>query len=161
MVLSAEEDVGYVGALRTHATILTDDPIFGEFAYGGVVTRSGRAVSVVPRDGLRVRFHTIRGTQRLHMELDHDGYAKDRPIVVADDLSRVQLTIENRTGGAHETGLTIAGLPSGEYSVAVNGRNVTTIAGGAEARKIALPVGAGPATEVAIVRSAGRAPDRE
>ena len=27
---SAEEDVGYVGALRTHATILTRDPIFGE-----------------------------------------------------------------------------------------------------------------------------------
>jgi hypothetical protein len=29
---SAEEDVGYCGALRTHATIVTKDPIFGEFA---------------------------------------------------------------------------------------------------------------------------------
>jgi signal transduction histidine kinase len=39
--------VGYVGALRTHATILTMDPIFGEFAYGGVVTRNGRAAAVL------------------------------------------------------------------------------------------------------------------
>ncbi len=137
---SAEEDVGYVGALRTHATILTVDPIFGEFAYGGVVTRSGRAASVVPRDGLRVRFHVIRADQRLHMELDHDGYAKERPIVVSDDLSRVQFTVENRTVGAHQTGLTIAGLPAGQYTVAVDGRSVATIAGGPDTHKVALPI---------------------
>ena len=84
-------------------------------AYGGVLTRDGgMRSSVIPRDGLRVRFHVIRGDQRLHLELDHDGYAKEQPIVVADDLSRIQFTLENRTGGAHTTGLSIAGLPAGQ-----------------------------------------------
>ena len=149
---SAEEDVGYVGALRTHATILTRDPIFGEFAYGGIATRDGSSARVVPRDGLRVRFHVIRDAQRLHMELDRDGYAKERPVVVADDLSRVQFVLENRTGDAHQTGLTIAGLPAGTYSISVDRKIVSTINGGAEAQKIQLPVAAGASSEVVIVR---------
>jgi hypothetical protein len=113
VVLQRREDVGYCAAIRTHATILARDPIFGDIAYGGVATRKGQAFEVIPRDGLRVRFHVMRGDQRLHLELDHDGYAKEQPIVVADDLSRIQFTLENRTGGAHTTGLSIAGLPAG------------------------------------------------
>lgn len=72
---SAEQDVGYCGALRTHATIVTTDPIFGEFAYGGMMVRDGREVRVIPRDGLRVRFHVIRGDHRFHMTVDRDGTA--------------------------------------------------------------------------------------
>jgi hypothetical protein len=136
--------------------VLTRDPIFGEFAYGGIVTRDGQSARVVPRDGLRVRFHVIRDAQRFHMELDHDGYAKERQIVVADDLSRVQFVLENRTGGAHETGLTISGLPPGTYSVSVSGRIVGTANGGTQSQKIQLPVGAGPTADVVITRSAGR-----
>ena len=140
-------------ALRTHATIVTRDPIFGEFAYGGIAdTRRVVGARSMPRDGLRVRFHVIRDDQRLHMELDHDGYAKEQPIVVADDLSRVQFTLENRTGGAHQTGLTIAGLPAGTYSISVDRKIVSTINGGAEAQKIQLPVAAGASSEVVIVR---------
>jgi hypothetical protein len=149
---SAEEDVGYVGALRTHATILTRDPIFGEFAYGGIVTRDGSSSRVVPRDGLRVRFHVIRDAQRLHMELDRDGYAKERPLVVADDLSRIQFVLENRTGDAHETGLMISGLPAGSYSISVDRKIVSTITGGVQSQKIQLPLGAGPLTDVAIAK---------
>jgi hypothetical protein len=147
---SAEEDVGYVGALRTHATILARDPTFGEIAYGGLMTREGSSVRVTPRDGLRVRFHVIRDTERLHMEIDHDAY---RSIVVADDLSRVQFTLENRTGGAHETTLTIAGLPAGEYTLTVGGRVAAgTVQGGATAQRVALALGAGAMTDVAISR---------
>jgi hypothetical protein len=144
-----------VGALRTHATILTRDPIFGEFAYGGLVTRDGSVARVVPRDGLRVRFHVIRDGQRLHMELDHDGYAKERPILVADDLSRIQFTVENRTGGPHATALSLAGLPAGEYTIAVNGKTVTTIRGAAESRRIVLPIGDAATTEVMIRSGSG------
>jgi hypothetical protein len=126
---SAEEDVSYCAAIRTHATIVTRDPALGEIAYGGLLTRDGSTVKVVPRDGLRVRFHVIRGDQRFHMELDHDGYAKDQPIVISDDLSRIQFTLENRTGGAHTTGLSIEGLPAGEYEVAVDGKRVNSPVG--------------------------------
>ena len=147
---SAEEDVGYCGALRAHATIVARDPIFGEFAYGGELSRDGAAVKVVPRDGLRVRFHVIRDDQRLHMVLDHDGYAKGRPILVADDLSRIAFTLENRTGAAHRTGLTVSGLPAGEYTVIVDGRRVGSIQGSRDERTLALPLDASPTAAVTI-----------
>ncbi|HEX2457343.1 MAG TPA: DUF5695 domain-containing protein [Vicinamibacterales bacterium] len=150
---SAEEDVGYCAALRTHATIVARDPIFGEIAYGGVLTRSGNAVRVIPRDGLRVRFHVVRDAQRLHMMLDHDGYAKEQPIVFADDLSRVQFTLENRTGGAHETGLRVAGLPAGEFTVSVDRKTVATVRGSDKETRVVLPVGDGATTQVTIARA--------
>ena len=164
---SAEEDVGYCGALRTHATIVTRDPVFGEIAYGGVLTRAGGAVGVIPRDGLRVRFHVIRPStsargalssvegrddQRLHLELDHDGFAKEQPIVVSDALDRVEFVLENRTGGAHETGLSLAGLPSGTYTVSVDGRPAGTVVGGPEKTIVRLSVPAAPSVRVGIVR---------
>jgi hypothetical protein len=149
---SAEEDVGYCGALRTHATIVARDPIFGEIAYGGLLTRAGTTVSVIPRDGLRVRFHVVRDQQRLHLTLDHDGFAKEKPVVVADDLSSVEFTLENRTGGAHETGLTIAGLPAGRYTITAGGTVVATIDGGSAERIVKLPVRASAETPVRIAR---------
>jgi Family of unknown function (DUF5695) len=149
---SAEADVGYCGALRTHATIVARDPVFGEVAYGGVLTRAGSTVEVVPRDGLRVRFHVIRGEQRLHLALDHDGFAADRPVVVADDLSRIEFVLENRSGGAHRTGLTVAGLPAGDYRVTVDGTAVAAVGGGRDRRRVALPVGSSPSSRVTINR---------
>jgi uncharacterized protein DUF5695 len=150
---SAEEDVGYCGALRAHATIVSRDPVFGDMAYGGVLTRAGDAVHVVPRDGLRVRFHVVRGDQRLHMELDHDGFAKEQPVRVADDLSRVEFTVENRTGGAHSTDLTLSGLPAGNHTVTVGGRRAATVRGSNTPIKIALPIAAGESTPIVIARS--------
>jgi hypothetical protein len=144
---SAEEDVGYCAAIRTHATILARDPIFGDIAYGGIVTRDGSSYRVIPRDGLRVRFHALLGNQRLHLELDHDGFAKEQPIVIATDLSRIEFVVENRTGGAHETGLSISGLPAG-YRISVEGKEV-----GAdnESGLMKLPVG-GASVRVTIER---------
>jgi hypothetical protein len=136
---SAEEDVGYCAAIRTHATIVARDPIFGEIAYGGVLTRERGVDSVIPRDGLRVRFHVVRGDQRLHLELDHDGFAKEQPVIFNDDLSRIQFTLENRTGGAHATGLSIEGLPAGEYDVLVGGKKAAAASGGT-IQGLSLPV---------------------
>ena len=150
---SAEEDVGYCAALRTHATIVTRDPVFGEIAYGGLLTRQADRVSVIPRDGLRVRFHVIRDAQRLHMVLDHDGFARDQPVVVNDALDRVEFTVENRTGGAHETGLWIAGLAGGRYTVTVDGRQIAAVEGGAVKSQVTLSVGAGPSARVSIARA--------
>ena len=156
---SAEEDVSYCAAIRTHATIVTHDPALGEIAYGGLLTRDGASVKVIPRDGLRVRFHVIRGDQRFHMELDHDGYANDQPIVVSDDLSRIQFTLENRTGGAHTTGLSIEGLPAGEYDVSVDGKRAASVTG-AQAVVVELPLSAALRSGVTIQRrSTPVAPD--
>lgn len=137
---SAEQDVGYCGALRAHATIVTRDPVFGEYAYGGLLTRTGDTARVVPRDGLRVRFHVVRDTQRLHMVLDHDGFANEQPVIVRDDLARIEFVLENRTGREHQTGLRIAGLPAGEYAVSVDGKHVASVRGGAQETAVSLPI---------------------
>jgi hypothetical protein len=85
--------------------------------------------------------------------LDHDGYAREQPIIVADDLSRIEFTLENRTGNAHRTGLHVSGLPAGDYSIAIDDRTVTTTRGSSEGATISLPVGAGSTARVAIVRA--------
>ncbi len=54
---SAEENLGFCGAIRSAATILVDDPIFGRFCYGGMwtndvdikITRSTECGSVFMR----------------------------------------------------------------------------------------------------------------
>jgi hypothetical protein len=144
--------VGYCAALRTHATIVTRDPVFGEFAYGGVLTRSGRTVSVVPRDGLRVRVHVIRDAQRLLMELERDGFAKEQPVVVSDALDRIEFVLENRAGEAHETTMAISGLPAGTFAVTIGGRAGATIEGGNEMKSLTLAVPATSTVPVVIRR---------
>jgi hypothetical protein len=149
---SAEEDVGYCAALRTHTTIVTRDPVFGEIAYGGVLTRDRDVISVIPRDGLRARLDVVRDGQRLHVELDHDGFARGGRIAVKDDLSRIAFTLENRTGGAHTTELTLAGLPDGKFTVTVAGTAVTVNSAGGRHVTVVLKVPAAVSTPVTIER---------
>jgi hypothetical protein len=151
---SAEEDVGYCGALRAHATIVTTDPIFGEFAYGAETTRKGDAVAVIPGDGLRARFHDIRDDRRLQMELRGDGYARGQPVVVNDALTSIRFTLENRVKAAHKGQLEIRGLPPGNYTVTVDGRfaffkieNVKT------SQILELPIGPVATANVAIEKA--------
>jgi hypothetical protein len=124
---SAEIDLGFGGALRTAATIVYEDPLFGLFAYGGQLESRGDSVRVVPRDGLRKRFHWIRGGHRFRLTLDRDGFARDSSLVLSNDLSEIELSLENRTGDAHETRLFLSGLPQGDYDVLQDGVTTTSI----------------------------------
>ncbi|HXN50134.1 MAG TPA: DUF5695 domain-containing protein [Bryobacteraceae bacterium] len=143
---NSEIDLGFSGALRTAATIVSDDPIFGLIAYGGDLERAGRLVRVIPKDGLRVRFHVIRGTEHLHMELDRDGFAAGRPIEFDDAFDAVSFTLENRSADEHTTMLQVAGLAPGKWTLDSGGRAVAgfEIAVG-ETREIPLPLPPGGA----------------
>ena len=148
---SAEEDVGYCGALRTHATIITKDPIFGEFAYGGELTRQGNTVSVIPHDGLRARVHVMRDDQRLHMELIGANYASGQPVVINDKLSNIQFTLDNAVKAAHTAQLCISGLPEGEYKVTVDGQSrAVDLPGDSTEHWLELPLGATAVIKVSI-----------
>jgi hypothetical protein len=150
---SAEVDVGYCGALRAHATIVADDPLFGEFAYGAELTRRGDAIEVIPRDGLRTRFHVLRDDQRLHMELHGAGFAKNRPVILDDALERIEFTLENRVEEAHRAELGIRGLPGESYEIAVNGIvEAMNVQDHAANPTVALPAGVG-ATALITIRS--------
>jgi len=146
-----EIEIGYSAALRTAATIVVQDPLFGLFAYGGLLEEPDGRVAVIPKDGLRKRFHVIRGERRLHMLLDRDGFVAEEPIVVDDELWEIQFTLENRTQDQHVAILRLAGLPAGDYSVRVDGKLLDHVGfAGDEWVAVDLPVGPGDVCDVEI-----------
>jgi hypothetical protein len=141
---NSEIDLGFSAALRAAATIVSQDPIFGLFAYGGDLERAGQWNRVIPKDGVRERFHIVRGAERFHMELDRDGFAPGRPIEFDDALSEIGFTLENRTADDHTTGLRVSGLAPGEWTVESDGRTAASLhmaAGGTSNLSLAIPPG--------------------
>jgi len=143
-------DLGFGAALRTAATVVVDDPLFGFFAYGGQLTKNRSTVNVIPKDGLRERFHIIRGEQRFHMLLSRDGFAKDKPIVLNESLNEIRFTLESRSSREHTTELRVSGLPAGTYEVTTDDLSILTFTPGkGKENIIALPVG--EKKEIAVV----------
>jgi len=122
-----EADMGFGAALRTAATVVTDDPLFGVFAYGGSLESTSKGVRVIPRDGLRQRFHVIRWGERFHLLLERDGFAREKPITVDGAFDEVRFGLESRFSARHQTELRISGLPPGSYRVEQDGRIITTL----------------------------------
>jgi hypothetical protein len=149
-----EIDLGFSGALRAAATVVSDDPLFGLIAYGGDLKRARGSIQVVPRDGLRVRFDIVRGAARVQIALDNDGFAKDQAVTFNDGLSQIAFQVENRSGSQHETTMHLQGLPAGTYRVSVDGKGLAPaqIRSG-EATDVKVPMRAGAASHVTISRS--------
>ncbi len=135
-----EIDLGFGGALRMAATVVTNDPVFGWFAYGGTLKEGGgaalqgpRTLSIEPRDGLRRRLAVVipdpglpfsDSILRLQIELDRDGFAAGKPITMDTAADRIAFTIENRTANAHTTGVRLS-LPAGaRYVLRQDGKDV-------------------------------------
>jgi hypothetical protein len=144
---SGEIDLGYSGALRSAATVVVDDPIFGLFAYGGDLSRENNLTNVIPKDGLRARLHIVRGTQRVHLLLARDGFRKDQRVSFDDALQTMRFTLENRAAANHDTVVRIAGLPPGVYEAAAQNhpsQRLTVHSG--EEQQIRIPVDASGAS---------------
>ena len=140
---SGEIDLGFSGALRMAATIVSEDPIFGLFAYGGELRRSKDSIQVIPKDGLRARFAVIRPGVRFQMELDRDGFAANRAVGFNSSLSRIDFVLENRTLDAHKTNLQLRGLPAGTYRVSLNRASIASFSLHAgETHNLKLPLDA-------------------
>src|SRR5258707_7077086 len=85
-----EIDLGFGGALRMAATIVTRDPIFDWVAYGGEITVKKDALSIIPRDGLRQRFYVIlpdlansaAAGRKLKIEFERDRVAAGQPMLL-------------------------------------------------------------------------------
>jgi len=110
---SAEEDVGYCGAIRTAAAVVANDPVFGLVALGGKLEDKGDRIEVVPRDGLRVRFHLMASPERrLHVEFEQGRLAKEKAVVFKKDGSEIILQVEGRVErrAKAEVELVVSGL---------------------------------------------------
>jgi hypothetical protein len=128
-----EIDLGYGGALRMAATVVTKDPVFGWFAYGGAMTDTGRELSIIPRDGLRRRLDVVipdrtlpfaEDIARFKLELERDGFAAGGAITMDKALTKIAFTIENRTGSAHTTGVRLSLPVNSRYELRQDGKVV-------------------------------------
>jgi hypothetical protein len=138
---SGEIDLGFGAALRAAAVIVAEDPLFGRIAYGGALTRSGGETQVTPQDGVGRRFHLLDARHRVHLALDRDGFAAEKPIRFDDTLQRLTFVVENRDPyptKPHTAQLSIAGLP-GAYEVLADGKPLARLASGSGT--LALPIG--------------------
>src|SRR5262249_16699791 len=124
---ASEVDLGYSGALRTAATIVADDPVFGRFCFGGDWRKSGAGLEIVPRDGVRRRFHAVLGEgeqNKLHLVLQNDRFAASQSILLKEDLSAVRFRLESDNPARHTAKLLVAGLRAGKYAVLDGNRGI-------------------------------------
>lgn len=149
-----EIDLGFGGALRMAATVVTNDPTFGWTAYGGVAKDEGTRLLVNPRDGVRRRLAVVTqdralpfadSLSRMKVELERDGFASAGDISVDKSLATVSFTVESRTGNAHRTGIRLSFPVNAEYLVIAGGSIVPLVATGSPDYpwRAEVPVGAG------------------
>jgi Family of unknown function (DUF5695) len=123
----AEENLGFCGYIRSAATILADDPIFGRFCYGGTWTNATDGIEIIPLDGVRRRFHAMLNNGYLHLVLENDRFAAGQPIVLQPDLSQVGFQIESDNSAAHSVTLDFTPSTAATYTVTDVHGVVTTL----------------------------------
>ncbi len=133
-----EADLGNGAVFRTACTVLTDDPLFGWFAYGGTVKKEGKSFLVEPRDGVRARFSAVTAGPRLTIEMERDGFAAGKEITVSKSLRRVSLILENRSGDAHQSALRLTA--DARVKIRVDGKRVRMSEENNDTKLYLLPV---------------------
>jgi len=143
---SAEENLGFCGALRSAATILADDPIFGRFCYGGTWQQT-TDIQIIPLDGVRKRFHAMLNNGNIHLVVDTDRFANTLPITLKSDLSELGFTLETDNSASHTAKLHITTSTAGAYTVSGPSGTITTLnlQAGVEST-VDLPIPAGTTT---------------
>lgn len=147
-----EIDLGFGGATRMASTIVTSDPVFGMVAYGGELKQSGEFFYVIPKDGMRRRFYYRNSNNKIDIELNRDGFAKDKFITIESSGKSLQLVLENRTMDMHVTPINILGL-SGNYEVKVNGKPAQQVHLENTGSLVTVPVSANGFTTVTLTKT--------
>jgi len=112
-----EADLGNGAAIRTATTILTNDPLFGWFCYGGIMKEENKFFEILPRDGIRQRLDILSENKNIHIELDRDGYSKQQSIIINKAFNEIAFKLENRTNDQHITKLKIKTKSRGNVRV--------------------------------------------
>ena len=123
---SAEENLGFCGAIRMAATILADDPIFGRFCYGGIWQQTTN-LQVIPLDGVRRRFHAMLNNGNIHIVVDTDRFANTLPITLQSGLAQLGFTLETDNATSHTATLHITASTAGSYTVSGASGTIATL----------------------------------
>jgi hypothetical protein len=144
---SSEQNLGFCGAVRSAATILADDPIFGRFCFGGTLQTNASTMQIVPLDGIRRRFHALLTNGVMHLELQNDRFAENEPLVLQSDLSQITFQIESDNPAAHSATLFFTPSISGTYTIN-GGSPINLTAGQQSTLTLSMPGGSAPQTFV-------------
>jgi len=119
-----EADLGHGAVMRTAATVITNDPLFGWIAYGGNLQTENEKLTVIPEDGLGIRFGFVTENNRIVAELNRDRYSQKTPVVTDKEGKSIKLAVSNLTGEAHNIRLTLTGTEGAVYALKVNGKDL-------------------------------------
>lgn len=111
-----EIDLGFGGAIRTAATVVVKDKIFGWAALGGHMQQKGTGLTIIPLDGIRQKLFIRDSTTKIDLFLDQDGFQANTGIAI-DQKGYLYFSIENRAGKTHTATLSLFGFPEGRYEV--------------------------------------------
>jgi len=146
-----EIDHGLAGGICAAATVVIDDPIFGRIAYGGELRFENEFNYVISRDGVRRRFHFVNSKNRFHLILKSDGFLREYPLAIKDDMSEINFKIENRSRKEHQFQMSFSGLPAGRYHVFLDGSEITTLEiNNKDERDFEYPVGDNDEFQISI-----------
>jgi hypothetical protein len=144
--MSGEADLGLFGAIRILSADVATDPIFGVTGYGCNVSTANSCTSVTPTDGVFKRLNMI--SQKMSFSLNRDRYMG---ATVASANNYIGFTLQNQTGDAHTTTLSVVGLAAGTYPVSVGGTSAASvIATSGKPTVISLAVGTAATSAVMI-----------
>ncbi|MCJ7629357.1 MAG: hypothetical protein MUO50_13340, partial [Longimicrobiales bacterium] len=108
-------------------TLVADDPIFGRVCFGGDLRENRGMLEIVPKDGVRRRFHAVLGLGRLHLESEVDRFAPGQPIVLREDMAELRFRLESENPNEHIAVLKGLGLSAGRYRVSAEGAEVESL----------------------------------
>jgi hypothetical protein len=124
---SAEENLGFCGAVRAAATILADDPLFGRFCYGGTWQQTSTNIQVTLLDGVRKRFHAKLNSGEAHLVIDTDRFVASGGVSIKEDFSTFFCTLETDNLASHSARLHMTVPVAGTYTISSDEGTIGTI----------------------------------
>ncbi len=94
---SCEIDLGFCGGLRGMATVIADDPLFGEVVYGGREDTVDDKLRVYAEDGVFDQVHVLTKHYRLSVTFDVLQVDPSLPITISEDRSEISIPLSTRT----------------------------------------------------------------
>ncbi len=122
-----EADLGLGAVTNMAATIIVEDPLFGWIAYGGKLNNQEGKLTVVPQDGIGIRFGLLTDSSRIIAEINRDRFSRTVPIITDKLGSSIIFYVENVTGKVHETELRITGTEGSVYNIKINGEDAGNV----------------------------------
>lgn len=149
---SCETDLGYCGALRTAATIVADDPVFGRFCFGGEMRDEKGALHIVPRDSIRRRLHLRAAGEKIDFELTGARFAKEQPVQWSPERQKFLFMLETEPTASGDVRLLTSGLTERRYKVVCGEETIEFRPDSKKPLLLRIPAGSTRA-RVEIVRS--------